>query len=70
MSVERLHGAEVGFPYQLTSEVEAIESERAKEDKQVLAVGHRSVRRQARGVMPLFIRQGFAESFLPENLAT
>ena len=67
--VQRLHRTKVGFPDQLAVEVEAIQPERAKECKQVFAVGHRRVRRQAAGAVPLFVRQRLVQRLLPENFA-
>jgi hypothetical protein len=67
--VERLHRTKIGFPNNLAVEVEAIQPERAKECKQVFTVGHRRVRRQAPGAVPLFLRQRLVQRLLPENFA-
>ena len=69
VAVQRLHRPEVGFPNDFAFEVEAIQPERAKDDKQLLAVGHRRVRGQAARLMPLLVRQRLAELRLPDDLA-
>ena len=69
VAVQRLHRSEVGFPDQLAVQVEAIEPERAKLHKEMLAVGHGRVRRQAARVVTLLVRQRLAQRLLPEDLA-
>ena len=69
MRVQRFHVAEIRLPLELAVHVETVKAARAEESEEMLAVGHRGVRRQAPGIVSAFVRKFLAQGPLPNNLA-
>ena len=69
VGVEGMHPAKVFLPFHFAPEIEAIEAARTEECVKAFAVGDGRVGSQAAGGVSTFVRELFAQDFLPEHLS-